>query len=267
VTALSPEQIERYSRQLAIEHIGEAGQHKLLAARVVVVGVGGLGSPCAYYLAAAGVGTVVLVDSDAVELSNLQRQILHATSDLDRPKVLSAAQKLRDLNPDVGLVTKAARVTRDNVQGLAKGCDVVLDCSDNFGTKYLLNDACCLTGRALVHAGISGLAGQMMTIVPKVGPCLRCAFPEPPPPGTAPTPRQAGVLGAIAGVMGAMQAAEAVRLLLGYGPDRRQVVAYDGLTGQVSTLPVDRDPECAACGDNPTLADLALDYDALDPRR
>lgn len=266
MAALSPEQIERYGRQIAIEQIGEAGQQKLLAARVLVVGVGGLGSPCAYYLAAAGVGTVVLVDPDAVELSNLQRQILHGTSDLDRPKVLSAAQKLGDLNPDVALLTKAVRVTRDNVQGLADGCDVVLDCSDKFGTKYLLNDACCLAGRALVHAGISGLAGQMMAIVPEVGPCLRCAFPEPPPPGTVPTPQQAGVLGAVAGVMGAMQAAEAVRLLLEYGPDRRQVVAYDGLTGQVSTLPLDRDLGCPACGDRPSIVDLDADYDALDPR-
>jgi len=262
---LTPEQRERYDRQLVIPEIGEAGQTKLLGARVLIVGVGGLGSPCAYYLAAAGVGTLGLADADAVDRSNLQRQILHTTHGLGRPKVESAADKLSALNPDVSTELHAARVSRDNVFELVHPYDLVVDASDNFGTKYLLNDACHLNGKPLVHAGILAFSGQIMCIIPGRGPCLRCAFPEPPPPGTAPTPREAGVLGAVPGVMGSIQAAEAVKLILGVGHLLTNVLfTYDALTGEANSIPLQNDPDCALCGNSPTITELQ-DYDALDP--
>lgn len=262
---LSPEQRERYDRQLVIAEIGEAGQARLLSAKVLIVGVGGLGSPCAYYLTAAGVGTIGLVDADAVDISNLQRQILHTTRDLGRSKVESAAEKLSALNPDVTIEQHAVRVCRGNVFALIARYDLVVDASDNFGTKYLLNDACHLTGKPLVHAGILAFSGQLMTIIPGHSPCLRCAFPEPPPPGTAPTPREAGVLGAVPGVIGSMQAAEAVKLLLGIGQlSTNSLVTYDALTGEANSIPLESDPECALCGGNPTMGELQ-EYGGLDP--
>lgn len=262
---LTPEQLERYNRQLVIPEIGQAGQDKLLAAKALIVGVGGLGSPCAYYLAAAGVGTIGLVDADAVELSNLQRQILHTTADLGRAKVESGAAKLRALNPDVSIEAQTIRVKPDNVFGTIDPYDVIVDASDNFGTKYLLNDACHLRGKPLVHAGILAFSGQMMTIVPGRGACLRCAFPEPPPPGSAPTPKEAGVLGAVPGVVGAMQAAEAIKLMLGVGATvTGALLTYSALTGEVNTIPIERDAACALCGDAPTITRLA-NYEGLDP--
>ena len=261
---LTPEQRARYDRQLVIPEIGEAGQIKLLNAKVLVVGVGGLGSPCAYYLAAAGVGTVGLADADTVDRSNLQRQILHTTEDLGRPKVESAAEKLSALNPDLTIEQHAVRVCRDSVFGLMDPYDVVVDASDNFGSKYLLNDACHLRGKPLVHAGVLAFSGQIMTFVPGRSACLRCAFPEPPPPGSAPTPREAGVLGAVPGVIGSMQACEAVKLMLGIGHLlTNTLVTYDGLTGEANSIPLPNDPECALCGDQASICALQ-DYSGLD---
>jgi len=263
LTSLSPDQRERYARQIVMPDFGEAGQERLGEASVLVVGAGGLGSPCAYYLAAAGVGRLGIVDADDVELSNLQRQILHATPDLGRPKVESAAERLRALNPDVQLQPLQSRVSRDNVAALIEPYDLIVDASDNFATKYLLNDACVLAGKTLVHAGISAMSGECMVIVPGAGPCLRCAFPEPPPAGTLPTPREAGVLGSVAGMIGALQATETLKALLGLGRALTgRMLAYDGLTADWRTITIERDPTCALCGDTPTITAL-LDYDAL----
>ena len=263
MASLTPEQRERYDRQLSIPEIGDAGQLKLLASSVLVVGAGGLGSPCAYYLAAAGVGHLGLVDADAVDLSNLQRQILHATPDLGRPKVESARDRVHALNPEVAVAAHAVRVTRDNALELIGPYDLVVDASDNFATKYLLNDACHLASTPLIHAGILAMAGQCMTILPGRGACLRCAFAEPPPAGSLPTPREAGVLGSVAGAVGAVEATEAVKVLLGIGqPLTGRLLTYDGLTAEWQTIAIARDPGCALCGHSPTITEL-LDYERL----
>ncbi len=263
LSSLRPDQRERYDRQLLIGEIGEAGQSRLAESSVLIVGAGGLGSPCAYYLAAVGVGRLGIVDADAVDLSNLQRQILHATPDLGRPKVESAKERLSALNPDVRIDAIQQRVTRDNVLALMEPYDLVVDASDNFATKYLLNDACVMAGKRLVHAGILGMSGQCMAIVPGESACLRCAFPEPPPRGSLATPKEAGVLGSVAGAVGAVQATEAVKLLLGIGEALvGRLLTHDGLNGAWQTIDIERDPACAVCGASPTITEL-LDYTAL----
>ena len=247
--AFSPEERQRYARHLDLPGFGARAQERLRAGRVMVVGCGGLGSPALYYLAAAGVGLLGLVDSDQVDVSNLQRQILHATPDIGRPKVDSAVGRLRALNPHVRLAPHAVHLTADNARELFAPYDVILDCTDNFAAKYLINDACIALKKTFVHAGISAFCGQLMTVVPGKSACLRCLFPAPPPlaaPESAPT---AGPLGAIPGVIGSLQAVEALKCLSGVGALLTDVLlTYDGLETEFRPIHAQRQPACPACG-------------------
>lgn len=255
------DQIERYSRNIILPDIGGRGQERLLASKVLVIGAGGLGSPCALYLAAAGVGTLGIVDSDRVDLSNLQRQILHRTSDVGTPKADSARAKLRALNPDVRVVAYRERLTSQNIRQRLVEYDLVVDGSDNFPTKYLANDAAVLMNKPLIHTGIFRFEGQLLTIVPRRGPCYRCLFPEPPPPGLVPSCQEAGILGSVAGVMGAIQATEALKLLLGIGQSYvGRLLIFNALNGAFRTVAVPRMPDCPLCGDHPTITEL-VDYE------
>jgi len=213
----SEEEIRRYSRHIILKEVGGKGQKKLREARVLIVGVGGLGSPAAYYLAAAGVGTLGIVDNDVVDESNLQRQILHRTADVGRQKTESAAEQIKALNPGVNVEAHQVRLAGNNVERIIRDYDVIVNGVDNFPSRYLLHDACYFGKKPLVEAGVLQFLGQAMTIVPGEGPCYRCVFPEPPPPGTVPSCQEAGILGAVAGVMGIIQATEAVKLILGIG--------------------------------------------------
>ncbi len=252
------EQIERYSRQIILPEVGGAGQRKLLAARVLVIGAGGLGSPVALYLAAAGVGRIGIVDSDCVDLSNLQRQILHSTRDVGREKCLSAKHTIESLNPDVDVTPYALRLTSSNISNVISEYDVIVDGSDNFPTRYLVNDACVLAGKPFSHAGILRFEGQATTIIPGRGPCYRCLYPEPPPPGLMPSCQEAGVLGATAGVMGSIQVAEVLKLILGIGdPLVGRILIYDGLAMSFRIVPVEHDPDCPICGETPTITELS----------
>ncbi len=256
----SEEQVERYSRQIILREVGGAGQRRLLAARVLVVGAGGLGSPASLYLAAAGVGTVDIVDSDRVELSNLQRQVLHGTEDIGRPKAESAADRLRDLNPECRCQAYNLRLTSENIRDLIERYDLVLDGSDNFPTRYLVNDACVIAGKPLFFAGILGFDGQALTILPGESACLRCVFPEPPPPGLIPSCAEAGVLGTVAGLLGLVQANEALKYLLGTGElltDRLLIV--DARSSRFHELEVERSPACPVCGAEPAITSLRGD--------
>ena len=247
----------RHAGHLAMPEVGEAGQEKLRRARVLVVGAGGLGSPAAMYLAAAGVGTIGVVDHDRVELSNLQRQILHATADVGRPKVESASLTLQAVNPEVRVEAIPERVGAHNALDLVRSYDVVVDGLDNFPGRYLLNDACWLARRPLVEAAILRFRGMAMTIVPGEGPCYRCVFPEPPPEGAVPSCREAGVIGALAGVMGTIQAAEVLKLLVGVGvPLVGRLLTYDALEGSFQELCWGRQESCALCGKAPTVSEL-----------
>lgn len=258
---LSEQQIERYSRQIILPNVGGKGQDKILKARVLVVGTGGLGSPCAFYLGAAGVGTIGLVDSDKAELSNLQRQILHTTSDVGVPKAESGKKRLTALNPDVNVIAHNLRITSENILGLIKDYDIVVDGTDNFPTRFLVNDACVMGSRPLIHAGIFRYDGQIMTILPKKGPCYRCLFPEPPPPGAVPSCQEGGILGAVAGVLGVLQANEALKLILGIGDLLvGKLLVFDALTSSFRTVKVPRDKDCAVCSDHPTITKL-VDYE------
>ena len=255
--ALREDQIERYSRQLIIDEIGAGGQDKLLAARVLVVGTGGLGSPILYYLAAAGVGTLGVADNDDVDISNLQRQILHTTDDIGRPKVESAAEKIRRLNPDVGVELYAGGITAANALDVISRYDVVADASDNFATKFLLNDASFFAGKPLSIAGIFKFDGQTLTVLPGRGPCYRCLFRSPPPPEMVPTCLQAGVIGTAPGVIGAIQANEVIKIILGKGDLLcGRFLFFDGLRSSFDIIDVERDPDCPLCGKNPTIKDL-----------
>ncbi|KKM12423.1 adenylyltransferase [Clostridiales bacterium PH28_bin88] len=255
------EQIQRYSRHIILKEVGGKGQRKLLGSRVLVVGAGGLGSPVSFYLAAAGVGTIGIVDSDTVELSNLQRQILHSTADVGKPKVESAKRTLTALNPDVQVVTYPVRLGKDNVMELIKGYDLVIDGVDNFPARFLLNDACVMAGKPLVEAGILRWDGMVMTILPGRGPCYRCVFPAPPPPGAVPSCQEAGVIGAIAGVMGVLQATEAVKVLLGVGQTLTgRLMLFDAMETRFREVAVERNSHCPVCGENPAINHL-VEYD------
>lgn len=244
---LTEEEVVRYSRQLVLPEVGGAGQARLRAASVLVVGAGGLGSPAALYLAAAGVGRLGLADGDRVDLSNLQRQILHATDDLGRPKVESARERLLRLNPLVHVEAHGERVTEANAARLVGGYDVVISAVDNPEARYVLNDTCVRLGRPLVEAGVVGFTGFLMTVLPERGPCFRCVFPE--PPADPPTCAEAGVLGALTGVLGSLQALEALKLLLGRGEVYAgRLLTVDGLSGRFREVPWPRDPACPACG-------------------
>jgi molybdopterin/thiamine biosynthesis adenylyltransferase/rhodanese-related sulfurtransferase len=259
--ALDEEQRRRYSRHLLIPEIGVAGQQRLLAGRVLVVGAGGLGSPAALYLAAAGIGCLGIVDDDVVDESNLQRQVLHSTAALNEPKVESAARRLAELNPDVEVVGYRERLTGENADRiLDEGWDVIVDGADNFPTRYLLNDASVWKGIPVVHGSIFRFEGQTTVFVPGSGPCYRCLFPQPPPPELAPSCAEGGVLGVLPGVIGSIQGSEALKLVLGIGhPLIGRLLLYDALEARFDEVAVRRDPSCPVCGDEPTITEY-VDY-------
>jgi molybdopterin/thiamine biosynthesis adenylyltransferase/rhodanese-related sulfurtransferase len=258
---LTPDQRSRYSRHILIPEVGEAGQLKLLGAKVLLIGAGGLGSPAAYYLAAAGVGTLGLVDDDVVEASNLQRQIIHTTDRVGMLKAESAKIAIEALNPDVRVNVHATRIDRDNVLDIISGYDVIVDGADNFPTRYLLADASLMTRTPLVHASILRFEGHASVFLPYDGPCYRCLFPEPPPPDLAPSCGEAGVLGVLCGVMGNIQANEAIKVILGIGDTLSgRLLVYDALGMSFTELKVRRDPNCPGCGPDAHLE--FRDYDA-----
>jgi molybdopterin/thiamine biosynthesis adenylyltransferase/rhodanese-related sulfurtransferase len=260
---LSPDQRNRYQRHLLLPEVGEAGQQKLLDARVLLLGAGGLGSPAALYLAAAGVGTLGILDMDVVDASNLQRQILHNLERVGERKVDSAKKTLTAMNPDVNVETHDVRLGADNVVELFSGYDLVVDGTDNFPTRYLVNDASLVTRTPIVHGSIFRFEGQVTVFNPFVGPCYRCLVPEPPPPELAPSCAEAGVLGVLCGIVGSLEAAEAIKMLLGIGdPLVGRLLAYDALAEEVRTFKVRRDPDCPACGEHAGPIVIA-EYDQL----
>ncbi len=261
---LTPAQRARYARHLLLPEVGEVGQQRLLAARVLCLGAGGLGSPASLYLAAAGIGTLGLVDDDVVDASNLQRQVVHTTDRIGMPKVESAMRTLGALNPDVKLVGHRVRLTRDNALELVAGYDLVIDGADNFATRYLLNDVALRLGKPVVHASIYRFEGQL-TVFPAAGaPCYRCLYPAPPPPGAAPSCQEAGVLGVLPGVMGVLQATEAIKLVLDQPTIAGRLLVYDALRARFRELTLRRDPTCRTCGDGVDRRQIELiDYPAF----
>ena len=258
-----PEQFERYRRHLNLGELGVAGQRRLLEGRVLLVGAGGLGCPVAQYLAAAGVGAIGIVDDDVVDLSNLQRQVLYGTADVGRPKAEVAAERIRALNPDVELTLHRERLTSENALALLEGWDVVVDGSDNFPTRYLVNDACVLLGIPCVYGAILRFDGQAAVFDAKRGPCYRCLFPEPPPPGSVPSCAEGGVLGVLPGLIALVQATEALKLVAGIGePLVGRFLQYDALELRFREFRFAKDPECPACSEHPTLTGL-VDYDGF----
>jgi molybdopterin/thiamine biosynthesis adenylyltransferase/rhodanese-related sulfurtransferase len=259
---LTPAQLERYSRHILLPEVGERGQEKLLKARVLLLGAGGLGSPAALYLAAAGIGTIGLIDADVVDSSNLQRQILHGTQSVGMPKVESGKQRLLDLNADVKVVPFQERLNSSNIDRIFdQGWDVIVDGLDNFPTRYLVNDASVWKNIPVVHGSIFRFDGQVTTFKPRVGPCYRCLYPEPPPAHLAPSCAEAGVLGILPGVVGTIQATEAIKLVLEQGePLIGRLLMYDSLQMKFRTLKLRRDPNCPVCGDKPTIREY-IDYD------
>ena len=254
---LTNEQIERYGRQMVIKGIGKVGQKKLLRGRVLVIGAGGLGSSAGLYLAAAGVGTIGIVDSDKVELSNLNRQVLHGSNDLGRQKVLSAAATLRKVNPDVNVHTYNTRATAENIGEMIREYDFVVDATDNFAGKFLINDACYFERVPLSHASALGMDGQIMTVLPGESACYRCVLPEPPAEGTVPCSAEAGILGAVPGVIGTLQASEAIKFILGTGELLvNRMLIYEGLTGIFREVGIERNGQCPLCGVNPSITEL-----------
>ena len=252
--AFSADQLERYSRHIILKEVGVRGQKKLLESRVLVIGAGGLGSPAALYLAAAGVGTIGIVDADAVDLSNLQRQILHSTPDVGRAKVESARETLEALNPEVAVRVLRARVNADNILECIRDYDFILDGTDNFPAKFLINDACVIAGKPFSHAGIIRFQGQLMTYVPGRGPCYRCVFENPPPPEAVPTCSQAGIIGAMGGVIGSLQAMEAIKYLVGISTLLTGfLLTYDALTTSLRKIPLPLRKNCAVCGEHPAI--------------
>ena len=259
---LTNAQIERYSRHLLLKEVGVKGQKKLLSSKVLIIGAGGLGAPAAMYLAAAGGGTIGIVDSDAVDLSNLQRQIIHTVGDIGTPKVLSAQDTINRLNPDVTVKTYHTFVCADNIMALIQDYDFILDGTDNFPAKFLINDACVLAKKPFCHAGILQFYGQMMTYVPDQGPCYRCVFENPPPKDAVPSCKEAGVIGAMAGVIGTLQAMEALKYLLGAGELLTGcLLTFDALTMEFRKVKLPKHvPGCAVCGDHPTIT-APVDYE------
>lgn len=246
---MGPEERERYARQLLLPEVGAAGQQRLAAARVLCIGAGGLGAPVSLYLAAAGIGTLAIVDDDRVDTSNLQRQVLFSSADVGQPKTAAAARRLRDLNPLVRVEEHPCRLDADNAMDLIRSYDVVVDGSDNFATRYLANDAAVLCGRPLVHASVYRFEGQVSVFDAARGPCYRCLFPEPPPPELVPSCAEGGVLGMLPGLFGSLQALEVVKLLLGRDDALRgRLLTFDGLAARWQELPVAKDPDCPVCG-------------------
>src|SRR5713101_6067912 len=258
---LSAEQLERYSRHFLLSQIGEKGQGKLLDAKVLLVGAGGLGSPSGLYLAAAGIGTLGIVDADVVDRSNLQRQILDSTDRIGVSKAESAKQTINSLNPDVQVCIYNERLTVDNVMDIFRDYDIIVDGSDNFPTRYLVNDAAVLVGKPVVHGSIFQFEGQASVFKPHEGPCYRCLFPTPPPPGMVPSCSEVGVLGVLPGVIGVIQATETIKLIIGQGePLVGRLVMYDELAMRFREIRIRRDPDCPLCGEHPTITEL-LDYE------
>lgn len=260
---LSEAQNKRYSRHLLVPEVGEQGQLKLLDSKVLLIGAGGLGSPAAFYLAAAGVGTLGIIDADVVEESNLQRQIIHNTKRIGQYKAESARETIEELNPDVKVITYIERLDEDNVKRIIADYDVIVDGTDNFPTRYLLNDAALLANKPVVHGSVFRFEGQITVFKPYDGPCYRCLYPEPPPPALAPSCAEAGVLGVLPGIIGLLQATETIKLLLGIGePLVGRLSTYDALSGEFNELRLFRDPNCPACGEHghpenlPTYADV-----------
>ena len=261
--ALSAEETRRYSRHLLLPEVGLEGQQRLKAARALCVGAGGLGSPAALYLAAAGVGTIGLVDFDTVDASNLQRQIIYGTPDVGRPKIEAAAERLRAINPNVAIEPHGARLTSGNALDILARYDVILDGSDNFATRYLVNDACVLLKKPNAYGSVFRFEGQASVFATPTGPCYRCLYPEPPPAGLIPSCAEAGVLGVLPGIIGTIQATEALKLILGIGePLIGRFLIYDALRLRFRELKLARDPECPVCGTRPTIREL-LDYDVV----
>ncbi len=255
------EQTTRYSRHFLLPEVGEVGQAKLLNAKVLMVGAGGLGSPSAYYLAAAGVGTIGIIDNDVVDLSNLQRQILHTNDRIGMPKVESAKLTLQGLNPDVRVIPYQEKLTSKNIMEIIKDYDIVVDGCDNFPTRYLVNDACVLAKKPNVHGSIFQFEGQATVFYPGKGPCYRCLYPEPPPAEMAPSCAEAGVLGVLPGLIGTIQALETIKLILGKGESLiGKLLCFNTLTNEITTLHLKRDPACPMCGDKPTIHQL-IDYE------
>ncbi len=251
------EQVTRYSRHILLPEVGGKGQRKISTAKVLLVGAGGLGSPAGLYLAAAGVGTLGVIDADAVELSNLQRQIIHHTSDIGRPKVTSAKEKIQALNPDVQVVTYEDRLVSGNATTIISGYDVVIDGVDNFPAKFLINDACFFANKPLVHGGILRFEGRVTTVLPRRSACYRCVFKQPPPPGLVASCQEAGVIGVLAGIIGTIQATEALKVILGTGrllTDR--LLDFDGRRTEFREIKIKRNPACPLCGENPTITEL-----------
>ncbi|MCC6347202.1 MAG: molybdopterin-synthase adenylyltransferase MoeB [Nitrospirales bacterium] len=256
------EQLHRYSRHIILPEVGGKGQKKLLDAKVFIVGAGGLGCPVGYYLAAAGVGTIGMADNDTVELSNLQRQIAHSTKTLGMHKVDSAKATFEALNPDVNVVGIKERISKDTILDLIRDYDIVVDGSDNFPTRYLVNDACVMAKKPLVSGAILRFEGQVTTILPGEGHCYRCLFEEMPPAGLVPSCQEAGVIGAITGVIGSLQALEVCKLILGKGEVlKNTLLIYDALKVTFRRVKVPKNPGCSVCGSNPTITELQ-DYDA-----
>ena len=262
--AMTDEQLERYSRHIILKEVGVKGQKKLLDAKVLIIGAGGLGAPAAMYLAAAGVGTIGIADADEVDLSNLQRQIIHGTADVGKAKVKSAEETMNNMNPDVKVNTYRTFVTSENIMDLIKDYDFVVDGTDNFPAKFLINDACVMAGKPFSHAGVIRFKGQLMTYVPGQGPCYRCIFKDPPPKNAVPTCKQAGVIGAMGGVIGSLQAMEAIKYILGVGDLLTgYLLTYDAIKQEFRKVKLPNHvADCKICGDNPTIHEL-IDYEQV----
>jgi sulfur-carrier protein adenylyltransferase/sulfurtransferase len=256
------DQVQRYARHIILPEIGGAGQKKLLDAKVLCIGAGGLGSPIAMYLAAAGVGTIGIVDFDRVDLSNLQRQIAHGTGDIGRPKVESAADRMHDINPDVTVIQHDTLLSSENAFEVLEPYDIVIDGSDNFPVRYLVNDATQMLGKPLVYGSIYQFDGQATVFMPgRDAPCYRCLFPQPPPPGTVPSCAEGGVFGVLPGIVGCIQATEAVKLITGIGdPLIGRLLIFDALPMEFTTVKIRWDADCPVCGKEPTVTEL-IDYD------
>lgn len=262
--SLRADQIERYSRHILLDRVGGKGQEKLLAGRVLVIGAGGLGAPIALYLAAAGVGTLGIADADVVDVTNLQRQVIHFTPDIGKPKVVSAAEKIRAINPDVHVRAHQEWISAANIAGIIADYDFVIDGTDNFATKFLINDACVLGNKPYSHGGILRFDGQALTVKPGESACYRCIFPKPPPKNAIPTCSEAGVIGVLPGVIGTLQATEAIKYLLGIGDLLTgRLLTYSALSLKFREIGIQRNAQCPVCGAHPTITALRDDVDAL----
>ena len=259
---LTPQQVQRFSRHIIMPQVGSIGQRKLMDASVLLIGAGGLGSPLAMYLAAAGVGKIGIVDFDDVDITNLHRQLLHGHDDIGRPKVDSAEDTIREINPDAEIVKIAKHINSENAMEIAEEFDILIDGTDNFPTRYLINDLGVLMDKPVIHGSIFMFDGQVTTFLPGQG-CYRCLYPAPPPPGMVPSCAEAGVLGVLPGIIGSLMATEAIKLILGIGkPLVNRLLMVDALDMDMRTVKIRKDPNCPACGENPTVTEL-IDYEAF----